>query len=287
MKQGARGTALAAALAFVVLAGTVPAGNRPAPICQTGPDEVRPPNRYEISAHVVLLGNLAEVGSMAIESLRATADGTLTTTLRMSGASYAEQAKKKRDYSGAFDLVQAWPLRPDGSADESAEPAAKSSSGVLKTNAKVQSEKITFYPDHAVVVRNDKPETRVEGRYGCILSPLAYLMDHDIKAGETIDIPFILKAVPRIFRMEVKDLKSVAPWNVKAYEIVLYAVDTAAGPDRAPKDVWRKKGNLRIWFCKEGPLRNQMLRMKIKFRWYLTLNFDLQTPPAARTAPGP
>jgi hypothetical protein len=43
-------------------------------------------------------------------------------------------------------------------------------------------------------------------------------------------------------------------------------------------DVWRKKGNLKIWFCKEGPYRNQMLRMKVKFRWYLWLYFELQKP---------
>jgi hypothetical protein len=225
---------------------------------------------------------LGDAGSMTIESARQTKDGRLEKTLRMAGGTNAEQVKKNRDYSGEFKVLKTYPLRPDGSVDDQAAAAGRgvesSSSGFLKTNKKTQSERMTFFPDHAVVIRNDGPETRVEGSYGCILAPLEYLMEHDIKVGDVIDTPFILKGIPRIFRMEVEDVETYSPLKARAYKIVLYAIDKTAGPDRAPKDVWKKKGNLRIWFCKEGPYRNQMLRMKIKFRWYLSLLFDLQKP---------
>jgi hypothetical protein len=135
---------------------------------------------------------------------------------------------------------------------------------------------MAFFPDHAVATREDGTEIRIEGSYGCILSPLEYLMEHDLKVGQVFEVPFILNGIPRVFRMEVAKITTLSPFKSRAYEISIYAVEKTAGVDRAPKDVWRKKGNVRIWFCKDGPYRNQMLRMKIKFRWYLWLHFDLQ-----------
>ena len=244
--------------------------------------EGRQAGRYGISAHIFVLGNQGDVGAMTIESALQKKDGRLEKTLRMAGGSNPEQVKKNRDFSGEFEVLKTYPLRPDGSVDDRAAAEGlgveSSSSGFLKTNKKTQSERMTFFPDHAVVIRNDGPEARVEGSYGCILAPLEYLMEHEIKVGDVIDTPFILKGIPRIFRMEVEGVETYSPLKARAYKIVLYAIDKTAGPDRAPKDVWKKKGNLRIWFCKEGPYRNQMLRMKIKFRWYLSLLFDLQRP---------
>ena len=273
------GLILAAALLFA--APGAPAGQEQA----SGPGQPADhlSGRYVISAHVVFLGNIGAAGSMVIESGREKGDRGLRKTLRLAGASSPEQAKKNRDFSGEFSLLKVFPLRPDASVDDQAveedQWTESSSEGFIKTNKKSQAERITFFPDHAVVARKDKPEVRVEGSYGCLLSPLEYLMDHDIKVGQVIDIPFLLNAVPRIFRMEVAGLTTVSPLKAPAYEVVLYAVDKAGGPDKASKEVWRKKGNLRIWFCKEGPYRNQMLRMRIKFRWYLSLVFDLQKNP--------
>jgi len=253
-------------------------GPAPAPAVTEGAQA----GQYGISAHVFFLGNLGDAGSMTIESALQKKDGRLEKTLRMAGGTNPEQAKKNRDYSGEFKALKAYPLRPDGSVDDQAAAEGRgvesSSSGFLKTNKKSQSERMTFYPDHALVSRNDGPETRVEGSYGSILAPLEYLMEHEIKVGDVIDTPFLLKGIPRIFRMEVEDLETYSPLKARTYQIVLYAIEKTAGPDRAPKDVWRKKGNLRIWFCKEGPYRNQMLRMKIKFRWYLSILFDLKKP---------
>jgi hypothetical protein len=288
-RGGDRGPgAVAAGLALVVAALSAASGGRgvqeralaSAPTMTEG----RQAGLYGISAHLFFLGNLGDVGAMTIESALQKTDGGLGKTLRMAGGSNPEQAKKNRDFSGEFKVLKTYPLRPDGSVDDQAVAEGRgvesSSSGFLKTNKKTQAERMTFFPDHAVVVRNDGPETRIEGSYGCILAPLEYLMEHDIKVGDVIDTPFILKGIPRIFRMEVEDIETYSPLKARAYEIVLYAIEKTAGPDRAPKDVWRKKGNLRIWFCKEGPYRNQMLRMKIKFRWYLSLLFDLKKPAA-------
>jgi hypothetical protein len=274
------GIALAAAI--LVAASAARAGQEAAP--SPGQRGISLTGQYVISAHVVFLGSLGGAGSMVIESAREQNAGRLRKTLRLAGSSTPEQAKKNRDYSGDFSLLKLFPLRPDGSVDEQALAEDRwvesSSAGFLKTNKKSQSEQITFFPDHALVVRAGKPDVRVEGSYGCLLSPLEYLMDHDIKAGQVIDVPFILNGVPRIFRMEVAGQTTLSPLKARAYEIALYAVDLTGATDKASKEVWRKKGNLRIWFCKEGPYRNQMLRMKIKFRWYLSLVFDLQKPAA-------
>ena len=281
-RPAACGPVLAAAALFIASGGRgfQDRAAAPAPAASSAVTEGAQAGQYGISAHVFFLGNLGDAGSMTIESALQKKDGHLEKTLRMAGGTNPEQAKKNRDYSGEFKALKAYPLRPDGSVDDQAAAEGRgvesSSSGFLKTNKKSQSERMTFYPDHALVSRNDGPETRVEGGYGSILAPLEYLMEHEIKVGDVIDTPFLLKGIPRIFRMEVEDLETYSPLKARAYQIVLYAIEKTAGPDRAPKDVWRKKGNLRIWFCKEGPYRNQMLRMKIKFRWYLSILFDLK-----------
>jgi hypothetical protein len=237
-------------------------------------------SRYGISAHVFLLGNVGEGGIMTIESALRKSNGRLEKRLRLAGNSSPEQARKNRDYRGEFNILKIYPLRPDGSVDEEAveewRDVESSSSGFLKLNRKFQSERMAFFPDHAVATREDGTEIRIEGSYGCILSPLEYLMEHDLKVGQVFEVPFILNGIPRVFRMEVAKITTLSPFKSRAYEISIYAVEKTAGVDRAPKDVWRKKGNVRIWFCKDGPYRNQMLRMKIKFRWYLWLHFDLQ-----------
>lgn len=247
-------------------------------------DSVTPEGRwtgkYGISAHVFLLGNLGYVGSMTIESAAGRNDGRLTKSLRVAGRSSPAQIRKKRDYSGEFNVLKVYPLRPDESVDEEAVgewgEVESSSSGFLKLNQKFESEKIDFFRDHALSIRHDGSETRIEGSFGSILSPLEYLMEHDIQVGEVIETPFILNGIPRVFRLEVAKLTNLSPWNSPAYEIKIYAIEITAGVDRAPEDVWRKKGNLQIWFCKDGSYRNRVLRIRIKFRWYLWLRFDLQ-----------
>ncbi len=197
----------------------------------------------------------------------------------MAGETNDSQKKRNRDYRGDFSLLKTYPLRSDGTVDEEAGASGRSlessSAGFLKLNKKYQAEKIVFFPDHAVATREDGTEKRVEGSYDCILSPLEYMMEHDLKVGQVFETPFLLNGVPRVFHCEVVDLDTLSEYRSRAYLVDIWAVDkTPGGQDKASKDVWRKKGNVRVWFAKDGPYRNEMLRMKIKFRWYLWLYFD-------------
>jgi hypothetical protein len=235
---------------------------------------------YGISAHLFIVGNLGDVGTMTIESALRKDGDRLEKSLHLAGASDEGQIRKNRDYRGEFNLLKIFPLRPDGSVDEAAVSRwlgyESSSSGFLKLNKKYQAEKNVFFQDHAVTTRETGVERQVEGSYGSVLSPLEYLMDHDLRVGQVIEMPFVLNGVPRVFRCEVTDLVTFSDYGSRAYQVDVWAVEKAGSANKAPKDVWRKKGNVRVWFCKDGPYRNQMLRMKIKFRWYLWLYFDLK-----------
>jgi hypothetical protein len=236
--------------------------------------------QYGISAHLFLFGSLGEVGTMTIESAARANGGQLEKTLRMAGQASPEQVKKNRDFRGEFNVLKLFPLRTDGTVDQEAvgewRNTAISSSGFLKLNKKFQSERIAFFPDHAVSMRDSGIERRVEGGFGSILSPLEFLAEHDIKVGDIIDLPFILNGVPRVFRSEVTGLVTLTAYRSRAYQIDVWAYDQNRAEEKPSKDIWRKKGNVRVWFCKDGPYRNQMLKMKIKFRWYLWLYFDLK-----------
>lgn len=268
-RPGRAGLVLAAAFLFVASGGMSPRE----PASGQAPAESRLAGRYRISAHLVVFGSLGDVGSMTIESAETKDGGRIRKTLRLSGSTYPEQAKKKRDYRGEFEDLRIVQPGPEG-------PVESSSSGSIRYNLKLRSEKMTFFPDHVIAVRENGTETRIEGSYGSILAPLDYLIGHDIKAGDVVDIPFVLTGVPRVFRMEVGKPTALSAYGSQAYEIDLYAIEKTAGPDKAPKDVWRKKGNLKIWFCKDGPYRNLILKMRIKLRWYLRLSFELERPGA-------
>ncbi len=244
-------------------------------------------SEYRISAHVFLLGKMADVGTMTIEEglARNDAGTALEKTLRMAGASHPEQVKKNRDYKGEFAIVELLPLREDGSVDEEAarewQGYEKSTSSFLRLNKRYQAEKISFYRDHAVSTREDGAEKRVEGSYDCLLSPLTYFLEHEIKVGEVIETAYLLNGVPRIFRSEVKELSNMKAYKSKAYQIDISSLERREDEGKPTKDVWRKKGNIRVWFCKDGPYRNRLLKVRIKFRWYLWLNIEMN----AGTAP--
>lgn len=267
-------------LAAAALLFTSVRGQESAPAATADGTAQEVSSQYIISAHLFLLGDIGEGGTMTIESSLRKANGRLEKRIRLAGNTNAAQAQKNRDYRGEFNILKLYPLKPDGSVDEAAVEAGRdfesSSSGFLKLNKKTQSERISFFPDHAVSMREDGAEKRVEGSYGCVIAPLEYLMEHELVAGQTFEVPFLLNGIPRIFKCEVSEPETLTDFKTKAYRVDIWAVDKVGGADKAPKDVWRKKGNVRVYFCKDGPLRNRMLRMKIKFRWYLWLYFDLK-----------
>ena len=279
MRRTAAALLAAAGLVAAVTVAAPGVQDRPAAM---GPDPGGAAERraqYSISAHLFIVGNLGEAGTATIESAARPKDGRLEKSLRMAGETNDSQKRRNRDYRGDFSLLKAYPARSDGTVDEEAAAAGSgtesSSSGFLKLNKKYQAEKIAFFPDHAVATREDGTQKTIDGSYGCILSPLDYMMEHDLKVGQVFETPFILNGVPRVFHCEVTDLDNFSEYRSRAYLVDIWAVDrTPGGKDKASKDVWRKKGNVRVWFAKDGPYRNEMLRMKIKFRWYLWLYFD-------------
>jgi hypothetical protein len=234
---------------------------------------------FNISAHVFILGKMGDIGTMTIESALREKAGRLEKSLRVSGSSN-EQTRKKYDYRGQADIVKVLPLRADGSVDEEAvrewRGYESSASSSLKLNKKFQSEKIEFFRDHIVSTREDGKVREAEGSYGSFLSPLEYLMEHDIKVGEVIETPYVLNGVPRIFRSEVTGLVTLSDYHTRAFQIDISSYDKVPAQEKGSRDVWKKKGNIRVWFCKTEPYRNEILRMKIKFRWYLWLYFDLK-----------
>ena len=113
---------------------------------------------FNISAHVFILGNMGDIGTMTIESALREKAGRLEKSLRVSGSSN-EQTRKKYDYRGQADIVKVLPLRADGSVDEEAvrewRGYESSASSSLKLNKRFQSEKIEFFRDHIVSTRED------------------------------------------------------------------------------------------------------------------------------------
>ncbi|MGZ7065436.1 MAG: hypothetical protein ACXVI6_03680, partial [Candidatus Aminicenantales bacterium] len=69
---------------------------------------------------------------------------------------------------------------------------------------------------------------------------------------------------------------TLSEYHARAFQIDISSYDKVKAEDKGSRDVWKKKGNIRVWFCKNEPYRNEILRMKIKFRWYLWLYFDLK-----------
>jgi hypothetical protein len=281
--------AAAATAGLLFLAGFRPAVSwsgprRPSPLPASSQEPAgrvieQKTDRFDISAHVFILGNMGDIGTMTIESGLREIWGRLEKSLRLSGSSNPE-TRKKYDYRGEATILKRFPLKADGTVDEDAVKEWRgyesTASSFLKLNKKFQSEEIVFFSDHIVSTREDGTVKQTEGSSGSFLSPLEYLMEHDIKVGEVIETPYVLNGVPRIFRSEVTDLVTVSDFHARAYQIDISSYDKVKVDDKKSKDVWRKKGNIRVWFCKTEPYRNKILQMRIKFRWYLWLYFDLK-----------
>ncbi|MGZ7066344.1 MAG: hypothetical protein ACXVI6_08315, partial [Candidatus Aminicenantales bacterium] len=152
-----RGVSLIAGL--LVLAGLRSAVFSSSQLTGTSPQELavrvidERTSPYDISAHVFILGNMGDIGTMTIESALREKGGRLEKSLRVSGSSN-EETRKKYDYRGQADILKVLPLRDDGSVDEEAvrdwRGYESSASSSLKLNKKFQSEKVEFFRDHIV-----------------------------------------------------------------------------------------------------------------------------------------
>ena len=231
-------------------------------------------SEYTINASLIIIGNLGEVGSMAIEDHVLREEGYLQRVLRMYGQTKPEMAEKGRDFSGEFKITKRLPLREDGSIDQEAVDEWRGYesfySGLLKRNEDTDTEEVVFHPDHAVSTREDGEVNRIEGVFSSPLSPLEKLLDTDIEVGDVFESKFILSGYPYIFEVEVDEKEMLKPFNVPTFKVCATTYDGIKKDRRGRPKLIRKKG-IRAWICKEGAYKDRILRLDIKYKWYLTM----------------
>jgi hypothetical protein len=234
---------------------------------------------YSLRASVFIIGDIGEVGRMTIEEQTRRVGDQIEKVLRLFGSSTPEQVKKGRDIAGEFQMVKRLPLDPEGRIDWEAAENGKNveclHTGFLKQNRKTESEKVIIYPDRSVACREDGSEKTLQGNYGSILSLLEYFIDNEVKVGDVYESKFILGQYPYILKCEVAEPALLKPFNTKAYLIVVTTYDGLLKDSRGLPKIRKKKGGIRIWLSKEEPYQNKVLRMSIRYKWYLTLKMEL------------
>jgi hypothetical protein len=234
---------------------------------------------YLIKASIPIIGDIGRVGTMAIEEEVRRDGNKLNKVFRMYGNSKPEMAAKGRDYGGEFKMVKRLPLDDRGEVDREAleewRGVESSYSGYLRKNGKIEGENVVFFPDGAVATRENGTEKRIQGDYGSLLSALEYFFENDIKAGDVFESKFILNGYPYIFKCEVGKPDVLAPYRARAFRIDVTTYDGLLKDGQGNPKIRKKKGGIRLWLSKEGDFRNRVLRLKIHYRWYLTLSMEL------------
>jgi hypothetical protein len=235
-------------------------------------------SEYVVRAKALLLGDLGAVGNAVFER-RLETNGTETVkTVRLSGRSKPEMARKGRDIEGEFTAVTRSQPAADGSAG--------SCSWVLSNNGVAKRETIAFFSEHAVSTGDKGGERKVDGRHENLLSWLEFFLDNPVRPGDVRRSRFILDGHPYIFKCDVGAPEVLKPFGVEAYRIDLTMYDGLRRDGGGAPRVVRKKGSIRLWLCKEGKHRNEFLRLRVQYKWYLMLLFELASP-AGREAPVP
>lgn len=242
-----------------------------------------------IKARVPVLGDISRVGTFFIEEdLRANGD-QWDRTYRIFGNSKPEMAKKGKDYRGELKMVARLALDlPDVTGEESLPPNGDgggtadggrtievSSSGFFNKNGQVQAEDIVFSPDCAVCRRENGAEKRVEGRFGCLITALEYFSTHEVAAGDVHEFPFILGGYPYVFKCEVGKAAPLEPYGARVYPVDFTTHDGMLKDGRGKSLIKKDKGDIRIWLSKDGPFKDRIVRLKVKYAWYLTIHMDL------------
>jgi hypothetical protein len=214
---------------------------------------------YEVRASVLILGDMGAVGSMKIEESVKRQGNSLERVLYMHGNTDPKQVEKGRDVGGEFRITKRLPLRPDGSIDQAAVAAGQGVenhyTGQLKKEGEITGEEVVFFPDHIISTREDGKETRIQGKFGSPLSALEYLIENDIKTGDVFD--------------------SKESVGVSAFKVTVSTYD-GKNYTRYGRPVSIKKKGIRVWFCKDGAFKNTIVRMNIKYKWYLTLKIYMK-----------
>lgn len=290
--RGGLGPAVWAALVIMAAAGPArPTAVRPQAAPSSRPNEARTgdagpvhaassASEYVVRARVFILGDLGTVGSALLERRLDRTDTALVKTFRFSGRSKPELARKGRDIGGEFTTVTCLPLNAAGEVDQASVEAGRgvsnSYSGILAKNGVAKGEKVVFYQDHALAIRDDGSEKRLDGRFESLLAGFEFLLENPIRPGDVYRSRFILDGYPYIFKCEVDEPEVVEPFGVKAYRIDVTTFDGRRLDGRGLPQVVKKKGGIRFWLCKDGDHKNEFLRLRLHYKWYLTLIFDLK-----------
>lgn len=257
-------------------------GRTPGP----APGPAGPPatvSEYVVRARAFLLGDLGPVGTAVFERRLERTESGVVKTVRFSGRSSPEQVRKGRDIGGELVAVTCSP------ADVSGEPSADSSRGPadtcsweLASNRVPKRERITFYPDHALSLKDGKPPNRFAGRFESLLAWLEFFVENSFRPGEVHRSRFILDGRPYLFRCDVIRPEVLEPYGLEAWRIDLTMLDPQRRDGSGNPGVVKKKGAIRLWLCRDGEHRNEFLRLQVQYKWYLTLVFDLVPGPGRR-----
>jgi hypothetical protein len=235
---------------------------------------------YIIRASVFILGDIGTVGSLTLERDVDRQDNDLIKTFRVSGRTKPELVRKGRDIGGEFTTVTRLPV--DGAGDPSEavagdDPGPKTFyTGVLQKNGVAKGEKVVFFPDSAVSTKTDGSEKKISGRFQSLLSGFEFFLDNPIRPGEVYESKFILDGYPYIFRCEAGQPDYLAEFGVRAFRVDVTTYDGVLRDNRGKPVVVKKKGGIRLWLCKDEPYKDVILKMKLQYKWYLGLNFDLK-----------
>jgi hypothetical protein len=217
---------------------------------------------------------------MALEENTYIEGDRLEKVLRMYGQTDPKQVKKGRDFGGDLKVITRLPLNPHGSTDH--KPAVDGSevksyyTGVLKKNEKVEKEEVTFYPDRAVSNRGEGEPKIIEGKYASPLSALEYFLENDVAEGDVFESNFIIDSSPKLYRCEVGKKEYLDEYRSHAYKIDVLTFDGLKKDKEGRPLPIKKKGGIRLWLCKDGEFKDRFLRLNIKYRWYLTLSFQMR-----------
>jgi hypothetical protein len=252
----------------------------PASADSTGQTLEQKITRYSINASVLILGNLASVGDMSFEETLTRNEDHLEKVLYLYGNTKPEQVAKGRDFGGEFKITKRVSLSETGDVDKEALEEGKDVesfyAGTLKRKEKVESETVVFFPDYVLATREDGIEKRIDGEFESPLGALEYLLENDIEIGDTYESKFILSGHPYIFKCEVSKKDKFKRYGVSAFKIDVTTYDGIKKDDKGRPLVKKKKGGIRIWLCKEGKYKNRILRLNIKYKWYLTLKCEVK-----------
>ena len=231
---------------------------------------------YFIKARIPILGDIGTVGTFAVEEKIQRDGDKIEKSFRMSGHSKAELVRKGQSYGGSFEMIRRLPSAEKAAGSERVAEGVRDVgesfySGSLEKKGIVKSETVVFHPDHAVAVRENGAEKKIEGNYGNICSVLEYFFDHEVNVGDAYKATFILDGHPYIFKCDVSERAYLEPYQAWVYLIDVTTYDGLRRDSTGALKTIKRKGGIRLWLSKDGAYPNTVLRMKINYKWYLTL----------------